>query len=257
MSHTSLAFEHEYQKKLMIQRFTAPLTLATSQDVQSWRSAWMGALSAWHSPYKVLVDCRLLTVTNSPDVVKGLDLMVRFFNGFFLRKIVGYGLTEGQGHELLPFPVLASEDDAAVELGLRVRDAREPTDLRSSIQFQNHFQQHTIELSFSQPVVLTNTQDVGVLRSKLSNNLMQWHSKWSLLIDCANLEIAPEAKEAFERFLTVMGGFFMKAAIGYAPRGTAESYPFKVFRARHRAAAELTGEGNFSGDKADCKSRKS
>jgi hypothetical protein len=86
---------------------------------------------------------------------------------------------------------------------------------------------------------------------------MQWHSKWSLLIDCANLEIAPDAVPAFEKFLTVMGGFFMKAAIGYAPKGASESYPFKVYRARHRAAAELTGEGNFSGDKADCKSRKS
>jgi hypothetical protein len=256
VTHPSLAFEHEYQKKLMIQRFTEPLTIATAQDVQSWRSAWMGALSSWHSPYKVLVDCQHLTVTDTPDVVKGLDLMVRFFKGFFLKKIVGHGFQEGRGHHLLPFLVLPSEDDAAVELGLRVRDTKEPTDLRSSIQFQNHFQQHTIELSFSQPVILATAQDVGVLRSKLSNNLMQWHSKWSLLIDCANLEIAPDARQAFERFLTVMGGFFMKAAIGYAPKGAPESYPFKVYRARHRAAAELTGEGNFSGDKADCKSRK-
>lgn len=252
----SLTFEHDYQKKLMIQRFSAPETLGSTGQVHAWRSAWMGALSSWHSPYKVLVDCSLLSIVDSPDVVKNLDLMVRFFNGFFLRKIVGHGLKEGQGHELLPFPVLATEDEASLELGLRTRDSKEPTDFRSTIQLQNHFQQHTVELSFSQPVVLTSADEVAVLRSKLSNNLMQWHSKWSLLVDCANLEVAPEARLPLERLLVVMRGFFMKEVMGYSPRGPADTYPFKVFRARHRAAAELEGEGNFSGDKADCKTRK-
>ena len=256
MNSKTPTFEHEYQKKLMIQRFTEPCTLAVSADVQAWRSAWMGALSSWHSPYKVLVDCSELSIENAPDVVKGLDLMVRFFNGFFLRKIVGFGRKDGKGHEFLPFPVLATEEEAAVELGIRVRESKEPTDFRSTIQFQNHFQQHTVELSFSQPVVIRTAEEVGILRSKLSNNLMQWHSKWSLLVDCANLEVAPEARPLLERMLVVMRGFFMKQAIGYGTKSSAESYPFKVFRARHKAAAELQGEGNFSGDKADCKSRK-
>ena len=35
-----------------------------------------------------------------------------------------------------------------------------------------------------------------------------------------------------------------------------ETYPFKVFRSRHRAAAELESEGLFSGEDADCQSRK-
>ena len=48
----------------------------------------------------------------------------------------------------------------------------------------------------------------------------------------------------------------MKKAIGYSPKGIKESYPFEVFRARHRAAAALEAEGAFSGDAADCKSRK-
>jgi hypothetical protein len=217
----------------------------------------MGALSSWHSPYKVLVDCGSIRVENDSSVIKALDLMVRFFNGFFLRSIVGFGRKEGSGHDLLPFPVYDTLEEASASLGLRVRGTSEPTDFRSTIQLQNHFQQHTVELTFSQPVVIKSPEEVATLRSKLSNNLMQWHSKWSLLVDCTNLEVDPAAKPAMERLLTVLKGLFMKTAIGYSPRVPAEQYPFPVYRARHRAAAALTGEGNFSGDQADCKSRKS
>lgn len=252
----SLTFEHDYQQKIMTQTFTEPTTLATSADVQRWRSAWMGQLTSWHSPYKVMIDCRLLTVADDPAVVKALDVMIRFFNGFFLRKISGFGHNASQGHERLPFPVHATDEDAAVDLGVRQPKDRVPSDFRSTIQLQNHFQQHTIELSFAQPVIVSSKEQVETLKSKLMNNLMQWHSKWSLIVDCANLEVTAEARPHFERMTAVLRGFFMKQAVGYSPRGPKETYPFPVFRARHRAAAELEGEGNFSGDDADCKSRK-
>ena len=252
----ALEFEHDFQQKIMLQKFTAPTTLATAADVQSWRAAWMGQLSSWHSPYKVLVDCTQLTVNESPDVVKALDVMVRFFNGFFLRKIAGYGLDPLLGHARLPFSVHATSEDAALDLGVRQPKDRLPTDFRSTIHLQNHFQQHTIELNFSEPVVISTKEQVETLKSKLMNNLMQWHSKWSLIIDCTNLEIAPEAMPLVDRMISVLRGFFMKRAVGYSPKGSKESYPFTVFRARHRAAAELEGEGNFSGDAADCVSKK-
>jgi len=252
----SIDFEHDYQHKLMTQSFKEPTVLATLADVQSWRSAWMGALSSWHSPYKVLVDCRNLEVSTTPEVLQAVDLMVKFFNGFFLRKIVGYGAAEDRGYDRLPFPVLASADAAAIELGVRTPKDRAPSDFRSTIQLQNHFQQHVVELNFSEPVLLLTKEQLQVLRSKLMNNLMQWHSKWSLIIDCTNLEVAPEAVAEFTNILTALKGFFMKKAIGYSPKGAKETYPFDVFRARHRAAAALEAEGTFSGDDADCKSRK-
>src|SRR4051794_16545916 len=140
----NLQFEHDYQQKIMTQVFAEPTTLATAADVQAWRSAWMGQLSSWHSPDKVLVDCTQLTVGDAPQVAKALDVMVRFFNGFFLRKIVGHGLNDAQGHKHLPFPVLQSIDEAAVELGIRTPKNRAPTDFRSTIHLQNHFQQHTV-----------------------------------------------------------------------------------------------------------------
>lgn len=252
----TMAFEHDFQQKIMTQRFSEPTTLATAADVQAWRTAWMGQLSSWHSPYKVMVDCTQLTLGDAPEVAKALDVMVRFFNGFFLRKIAGFGLDATRGHTALPFPMHATAEEAAVDLGVRAPKDRVATDFRSMIQLQNHFQQHTVELNFSEPVIIATKEHIATLKSKMMNNLMQWHSKWSLIIDCTNLEVAPEVREDLERMLTVLRGFFMKQVIGYSPKGVKESYPFQVFRARHRAAAELEGEGNFSGDAADCKSRK-
>src|SRR5947209_6417498 len=123
-------FENDFQQKIMTQTFGEPTTLASGKDVQAWRSAWMGALSSWHSPYKVMVDCGQLTIGEDPEVAKQLDLMVRFFNGFFLRKVAGFGKKDGAGHERLPFPVHATEDEAAVDVGLRQAKTREPTDFR-------------------------------------------------------------------------------------------------------------------------------
>lgn len=249
-------FENDFQQKIMTQTFEGPSTLKGAADVQIWRQAWMDGLKSWHSPYKVMVDCGNLTIENQADVVKALDLMVKFFKGFFLRQVVGYNRKEGQGHEHLPFEVKATEDEAAEEVGIRVRVARAATDFRSTIQFQNHFRQHVIELNFSEPVVLTTRDQIAQIRSKLTNTLMQWHSKWSLLVDCTNLEVDQAVRADLERMLTVMKGFFMKQVIGYSPKGSKEQYPFDVYRARHKAAAVLEGEGNFSGDEADCKSKK-
>ncbi len=240
----------------MTQRFLAGSSLTEPAAVQAWRAQWMKELSSWHSPYKVLVDCSELSVAPIPEVAKALELMVKFFNGFFLRKIVGFGFRPDVGLEQLPFPVTVTAEEAAVELGIRAPKERVATDFRSTIQLQNHFQQHSIELSFSEPVVISTKEQVQVLRSKLMNNLMQWHSKWSLIVDCANLEVTSDVGGEFERMVTVMRGFFMKHVVGYSPRGPKESYPFPVFRARHRAVAEIEGEGNFSGDEANCRSRK-
>lgn len=251
-----LQIENDFQQKIMNQAFEAPVTVASDKDVQAWRSSWMEGLKSWHSPYKLMVDASNLTVADDEETKKALDRMVKFFKGFFLRDVVGFGRKPGQGHEFLPFEVKDKEEDAAEAIGIRVRVARAATDFRSTIQFQNHFQQHVIELNFSEPVRLTTKDQIAQIRGKLTNILMQWHSKWSLLVDCTNLEVDAAVRADLERMLTVMKGFFMKQVIGYSPKGPKEQYPFEVYRARHKAAAVLEGEGNFSGDEADCKSRK-
>lgn len=252
-----LDVENDFQHKIMTQSFAEPVTLATPADVQQWRAQWMTSLSSWHSPYKLVVDCTNLTVAPSDEVKKALDVMLKFFKGFFLRQATGFGMDAAKGHEALPFPVHPDLEAAEADVGVRLPKKREPTDFRSTIQIQNHFQQHTIEINFAEPVVLDTKEKVATLKSKLTNTLMQWHSKWNLLIDCANLDIAPEMKPELEKTLKVLRGFFMKDVIGYAPRGrNKEQYPFDTYLARHKAAAVIEGEGNLSADKADCKARK-
>ncbi len=250
-----IKFEPNYQLKYMTQTFVEPVRLSTAADVQKWRSEWMKALSSWHSPYKALIDCTNLEVDDTPEVVKAIEIMVKFFNGFFLRKVVGFSLNVAKLKHL-PFEMFENIEDASIGLGIRTPKAAVPGDFRSTIQFQNHFQQHVIELNFAEPVIINSSEQVTILKSKIMNTLMQWHSKWSLMIDCTNLEIDPVVHPDLQRMFKVLGGLFMKTVIGYSPKGVKETYPFQVYRARHKAAAELEHEGSFSGDAADCKSKK-
>lgn len=252
-----IEFENDYQKKIMQQTFSEPTHLSSAKDVQQWRSAWMQELGKWHSPYKLLLDVTQLQISGD-DTQSALGTMLKFFEGFFLKKVIAYSTTtpEGRGYDLLPFELEESEDKALEKAGMLKSMRRVAGDFRSSVQIQNHFRQHVMELTFAEDAVIDTPEKVEIIKSKITNNLMQWHSKWSLLVDCHNLEVDPELHPHFERMFKFFGGFFMKKAIGYSPKGGKEKYPFKAYRARHRAAAELEGEGNFSGDEADCLSRK-
>lgn len=253
----NVLFENDFQKKVMHVTFPEPTTLADAAGVRAWRTRWTEALGKWHSPYKALVDCTPLTVTDAPDVRTELERMGKFLKGFFLKSAVGFGRDESKGHDLLFFEVMASEEDASKAVGLKgARAPANPEDFRANIQITNHFQQHVMELAFAHPVVIDTKEKLDTIRSKITNNLMQWHSKWSLLVDCANVQFTPETAAVFEHMEKVLRGFFMKRVIGYAPSAPKETYPFEVFRARHNAAARLEAEGAFSGDAADCRSRK-
>ena len=249
-------FENNFQRKVMVVTFPEETLIASDKDVMELRSQWMAALKSWHSPYKAVVDLANLSIRADDEakVRESLARMLKFLEGLFLRKAVAFGFDASRGHGLLPFEIAETEDEAREKVGLREGIVRvSPGDFRSSIQLQNHFRQHTVELSFAAPVLLESVEQVAVLKSKIMNNLMQWHSKWNLLVDCANLEISPVAREALAGLEKPMRGFFMKEWIGYAPKGDAAQYPFKTFRARHNAVARLEAEGLFSGDSAQCK----
>lgn len=251
-----LVIDNDFQQKIMRMGFAQPETLGTNKDVLRWRQEWMQALKTWHSPYKLVVDCSNLSIADAPEMKAELERMLKFFNGLFLRKAVGFGFDASKHHELLPFEVVATQDEAEDKIGIRIRNAgAEPSDFRSSIQLENHFQQHVIELSFKAPVVMATKADVAALKSKLMNNLMQWHSKWSLIVDCTNLKVDPVTHPDFQLMERFFRGLFMKEIVGYSPSGDKTTYPFEVFRARHKAAAKLEGEGTFSGDEANCRSR--
>lgn len=239
----------------MIQSFLEPTTLATPTDVNQWRSKWMQELKSWHSPYKVIVDCSQLTVVSSPEVQEAVQRMLKFFEGLFLKSIIGFSTAENA--PTLPFELVKTFEEAQVKAGVRgMRSPTAPADFRSTIQFQNHFAQHVVELSFADDVVVDTKEQILTLKSKLTNNLMQWHSKWSLLVDCSRVEFHPSVKGEWDLVTKFLSGFFMKTCVGYGPKVAQDTYPFPVFRARHKAVAQLEAEGMFMGNDAHCRSSK-
>jgi hypothetical protein len=235
-------------------KFVAPTTLATDKDVSEWRSLWMRELQSWHSPYKAMIDASMLVVGEDQAVAQSLDTMHRFLKGLFLRKAVVFG--SHQSLKRLPFEVFATEAEAIDSLGVRVANQATPGNFRSSIQLENHFQQHVMELHFLTIQNITTDSEVRILRDKITNNLMQWHSKWNLLIDCSNVTMHPQVFAAVNDMMRFFRGFFLKDVIGYAPASPETPYPFPVFRSRHKAVASLENEGLSSGETANCASRK-
>jgi hypothetical protein len=219
----------------------------------------MQELKSWHSPYKLMIDCSNLTYLQSPETDDAMARMIKFFEGLFLKSMTGYGFDSAKGHDKLPFKMVSNFEEAQKEVGVRgMRDPSAPLDFRGAIQFQNHFAQHVIEMSFSDDVVIDTQEKLDAIKSKLTNNLMQWHSKWSLLIDCSKVKFDPSVKEPWDKMAKLFKGFFMKVALGYSPSDPKrENYPFETFRARHAAVARLENEGMFMGNEAQCRSKTS
>lgn len=255
----NISFEHDYQQKILSMRFVEPTVLGSDADVMSWRQTWLNALKSWHSPYKAMIDASQLQLGLEADkaaIKAAIIRMEKVLSGFFLKKAVIWGIDK-EFAELMPFDFAETEDAAWETIGLRkARGPIEPMDFRSSIQLQNHFRQHVVELSFSADAVLDSKEKLQALRSKLTNNLMHWHSAWSLLIDCTHLEVQADLHADWELMVKFFRGFFLKEVLGYTPKSKDLSYPFQVYRARHNAAGRLEAEGLFSGEDADCKSRK-
>ena len=253
----TLTFEHDYRNKVLEIGFAPGSRISSVRDVAEMRQQWLDALKSWHSPYKALIDVEHLTVdpTDSSKLEQSFQSMHKVLTGLFLRKAACYGVDLAKGHEALPFSAHPSQEEASNYLGIRARKASSRTDFRSSILLENHFKQHTIELSFEAETALDSQKKWAVLKDKLLNNLMQWHSAWNLLVDCRHLRIDEEQHEHFRRLEQVLRGFFLKRVVGYnlAPNS---KMPFEGFRSRHRAAAMLEAEGTFSGEDANCATRK-
>jgi hypothetical protein len=256
-----IQFEHDYQRKIMVQTFQSGTVIENVRDVQTWRSQWMQELKSWHSPYKCFIDLSAVDrIEHMPEIVDELKRMRAFFDGLFLKSaVVGSSNTlHFGGLKDWPFTVIENYAEAQQAVGLNRESApRAAVDFRSLIQFQNHFAQHVVELSFLETCVVDSKDKINILKSKMMNNLMQWHSKWSLLVDCTNVTFSPEIRDEWTKLEKFLNGLFLKTAIGYGPSGDSGVYPFKVYRARHKAVADLESEGFFMGNEADCKSKKS
>jgi hypothetical protein len=251
----NLHIEHDFKNKVMTQSFLEVFEISSAVDVAQWRSRWTQELKSWHSPYKCLVDCSNLRITTEkPEVAAALSLMFKFLEGLFLRKVCGYNYT-GLCANALPFQLVPTEAEAVKFLGIREHVRTLATDFRSSIVLENHFRQHVVELSFSVETVIDTSEKLSALRDKLSNNLMQWHSPWNLLVDCTNFDISDSLTKDFGTMLRYFKGLFLKQAVGYGAKKGGDLYPFKMYRARHKAVAQLENEGMISGEAANCSSK--
>ena len=240
----------------MVVSFLEPTAIASSDDIRQLRAKWMQALGSWHSPYKALIDCENLTVKGTPDMAEEWKRLHSFLKGFFMKSAVLFNFDETKGHSFMPFDHETEEASARRKVGLAPKLKGESLDFRSNITIANHFQQHVMELSFENPAALTSKEELEILKSKITNNLMQWHSAWSLLIDCAHFEIHESQREPFKQMVAYFQSFFLKKVLGYSPSRPKEDYPFDVYRARHAAAGRLESEGLVSGQDANCNSRK-
>ena len=85
---------------------------------------------------------------------------------------------------------------------------------------------------------------------------MLWHSAWHLLIDCSKLRIEESLFEDFSLLKKSLKGFFLKEVVGYNPATAKESYPFSVYKSRHKAVLDFEKAGTSEGDMANCSTRK-
>lgn len=254
-----LIAEPDYRAKVLFLSFEGPCVIQSSEDVRSLQSQWLDLLKSWHSPYKALLDCTNLTIAlGGDDLSKDFERLKKLLKRFFLKNAVSYGLEDSSETKCFPFDHYKTREEAVEALGIRdfTRRLQDKDDLRSLIQLDNHFKDQTIELSFASVVTLKEKKDLKILKSKLLNNLMLWHSGWNLLVDCSRLEIDSSLFEEFSLIQKYFKGFFLKKIVGYNPQSKDLSYPFQVYRSRHKAVLGFEDVGKGKGDLANCSSRK-
>lgn len=252
----AVRFENHLTLRVMEVIFPNGFKIDNSTALQELKTAWTANLRMWHSPYTCLFDVRNLQI--SAEMKPEFDKAIKFFSGFFMRKIIGFANGESPQEGLWPFQVFANYQDAANETGLGREGGlkRDLSELRSRIQIDNDFNAHVMDISLLAETNFETKEDVVILQSKLRNILKQWHSPYSVLFNCVNVTFSPEAKNAFAQVERFLKNFFCKEIIGYAPKGEKGTYPFKMLRSRHLAAAELENNGLQSGAVANCSTRK-
>ncbi len=250
-----IVFENHFSKRVVEILFPEGFSIRNKDDLSHLKEEWTKNLKSWHSPYTCIFDLRKFEL--SADMKEPFNRLIQFFSSFFMRKIIGFYEAESIAPEV-NFSVIMGYDEAAKEAGL-LKGAglvRNLDDLRSRIQIDNDFNAHAMDIQFLAATEFTTKEHVLILKDKIKNILRQWHTPYSVLINCLNCTFEKEAYDEFIILEKFLKSFFCKQVIGYANKGEKETYPFKVFRSRHIAAAELENSGLQSGSVANCSTRK-
>lgn len=248
-----IEFENHFALKVVVIYFPNGYHIANETDLTELKNAWTKNLKSWHSPYTCLFDLRNFYIDK--DFEPQFNKLILFFKNFFMRKIIGF-YDEKSNKVEVNFETVLGYEQAAAQTGLARTFDRKATDLRSKIQFDNDFNAHVMEISFISDTDFITKEDIEVLKAKLQNNLMLWHSPYSVIINCINCTFSEEAKNEFTKIEKFLRAFFCKKIIGYSPKEQKEAYPFLTYRSRHLAAGSLENNGLEAGDKANCSTRK-
>lgn len=118
-----------------------------------------------------------------------------------MKKILGFSESPVESGAW-PFEVVVGYEAALKQTGLGREGGltRNLDDLRSRIAIDNDFNAHVMEISFLAPTHFDTASDVAMLKSKVTNILRQWHSPYSVLINCVNMTMSAEAFTAFVPF---------------------------------------------------------
>lgn len=250
-----IEFENHFSARVIIIIFPNGYRVQSEEDIANIKNAWTKNLKSWHSPYTCLFDLRDFQI--STELEQLFDKLIHFFKNFFMRKIIGF-YDEKSTNINVKFDTVVGIENASAQTGLSRGKGFEKniTDLRSKIQIDNDFNAHVMEINFLGDTKFLTSSDIHILKSKLQNILMLWHTPYSVMLNCVNCTFSEEAKNEFPKLERFLKGFFCKTVIGYAPKANKESYPFPVFRSRHLAAASLEHNGLESGEIANCSTRK-
>jgi hypothetical protein len=253
-----IRFENHFAKRVIEVFFDEGFEISSREDLEHLKSQWTDNLKKWHSPYTCVLDCRTLIVAEDlqPDFTRLID----FFKKFFMKKIVGFATSQRDVAELqsFPFPVAPDYETAIAETGLGRSGglSRDLSRLRDRIQIDNDFSAHVMEISFLAPTDFDTDEDLKTLRGKLQNALIQWHTPYSLVFNIADCRFSESGRAAFAAVERFLRAFFCQAIVGYGPAEDPSSYPFKVYRSRHKAVGTLNHQGLQSGETANCSTRR-
>lgn len=249
-------FENHLGEKVVEIFFENGFACDSAASLEELKRHWSENLKKWHSPYTCIFDCRKLRI--APELEASFARLIKFFQNFFMRKIIGFVDENENLTATVPFEVVSGYENAVKQTGLSRSGGltRNLSDLRSRIHIDNDFSAHVMEVSFLADTDFLTAQDVHTLKEKLQNILMLWHTPYSVVFNLTNCTFSEEGAQSFAKVERFLKSFFCKNIVGYAPKAAKESYPFPVFRARHKAVGSLENEGLNSGDKANCSTRK-
>ncbi len=246
------SFDNNFQKKYFVIQCKENQSFTKAKDFDDLKDAWLQNLGSWHSPYKVVMDFTGVEVAS--ELASKFDFIQKYFTGFHLRKMIGFSSTPNNVLDGLPFSICKSIEDAFTEINIRAPKtvSSGATSLREKLLVRNDFQQNTMEVTSDSEVQINSKEDLQVLRSKIMNALMQWHSPWNLIFDGTAIIFAEGVQ--IEPMLKVFKGFHLESVVGYGPK-MAKDLPFHTFRSRHRAMTEIQKTTEASGNQAHCQNK--